>query len=104
MGAMWISRSYGHAVLTGIIADFTASEIMRQAALVMIGPNKVPYCVHKSLLCYYPQFFRGALEGKFEEGEKQGVWLDTEDEATFNLFLHWMYSGDIVLPRTPKER
>ena len=50
------------------------------------------FAVHKVLLCYYSGYFNAALNGSFEEAEKDTVSLPTEDPQIFECFMHWVYT------------
>lgn len=43
------------------------------------------------LLCKYSKFFRAALESDFQEAHTKTIELPEDDEATIELFVHWLY-------------
>ncbi|KAK5114023.1 hypothetical protein LTR85_010329 [Meristemomyces frigidus] len=65
---------------------------------VVVGFEQVRFTVHKGLICRYGDFFRGAFEGNFKEGEEQEVELKQESVKDFAIFLHWLYARAIHLP------
>ena len=49
-----------------------------------VGPEESLFTVHKSLLCHYSDFFRGAfLNDVFEEAKEGVVRLKEEDCRTY---------------------
>jgi len=65
---------------------------------VIVGFSKVPFRVHRDLICYRSEYFRGAFEGGFAESAKGEVSLKQESVKYFALFLAWLYAGKILLP------
>lgn len=64
-----------------------------------VGPDEVPFGVHKDLLCQYSTFFRNALNGGFKESKENTVKLPTETPAMFRIIVDWLY-----YQRLPKSR
>lgn len=67
---------------------------------VVVGESdRKSFFLHRGLLAYYSGYFRAALQGNFREGKSGVIRLPTEDVATFQQFVHWLYTG-----RLPAER
>lgn len=56
-----------------------------------VGPDEVPFGVHKDLLCQYSTFFRNALNGGFKESKENTVKLPDETPAMFRIIVDWLY-------------
>ncbi|KXT02011.1 hypothetical protein AC578_6540 [Pseudocercospora eumusae] len=65
---------------------------------VVVGPEQVPFTVHIRLVSAFSEFFRGAFEGRFEEGRTGRVVLEDDSPAEFAMMLHWLYTGDVHVP------
>jgi BTB/POZ domain len=59
---------------------------------IKVGPQEIPFIIHKSIICSASPFFRRALEGQFKEGEESVVSLPEEDEETFESFMNVVYN------------
>jgi hypothetical protein len=66
--------------------------------VVKVGSEAKEYRLHKVLLTYYSEFFRGALASPstFKEADHGIVELADVEPATFNIFVDMMYSGTIA--------
>lgn len=64
--------------------------------------DQVKYKLSKNLVCYYSDFFDKAFNGDFIEGQEQVLYLTEEKKQTFELFIHWAYTGKLVLSVLPK--
>ncbi|KAL8850437.1 MAG: hypothetical protein Q9221_004579 [Calogaya cf. arnoldii] len=63
-----------------------------------VGPDAVPFFVHKSVLCDSSPFFNAAFNGQFQE--KVGSMELKEDTVeTVERFIYWLYKGDIKITR-----
>lgn len=67
---------------------------------ILVGQDETPFSIHKDLLCHYSSYFRAALNGGFEEAAKNEIKLLDEDPQIFNVFLEWLYTGNLYEPRT----
>lgn len=65
---------------------------------VAIGPLKQAFSIHKGLLCYYSDYFRGAFEGSFKEAVDGKIWLEKEDPAIFDIFNAFLYNRKLQNP------
>ncbi|KAG9964159.1 hypothetical protein KCU61_g3219, partial [Aureobasidium melanogenum] len=68
------------------------NNCFRGIVTVEVGPQKQAFSVHKDLLCYYSDYFRGAFEGSFKETVDGKIWLEKEDPAVFDIFNAFLYN------------
>ncbi|KAK4455069.1 hypothetical protein QBC34DRAFT_420730 [Podospora aff. communis PSN243] len=76
--------------------ETTISILNRQLAgrlvKLLVGPERVEWTIHESLLCANSKFFVAALRGPWKE--RKGVIELPEDEpAAFGLFANWIYES-----------
>lgn len=71
---------------------------------VLVGFDQIRFTVHRGLVCRYSEYFRGAFEGNFVEGQKQEVLLNQESAKDFALFLSWLYGQVIYLPTMDEHK
>ncbi|KAI9802100.1 MAG: hypothetical protein M1833_002021 [Piccolia ochrophora] len=62
---------------------------------VYVGPEQKKYTLHQTVLCSQSGFFRAAFEGSFREAVEDCIRLPDEDVATFELFIGWLYKGEL---------
>ncbi|KAK8226126.1 hypothetical protein HDK90DRAFT_505325 [Phyllosticta capitalensis] len=62
---------------------------------ILVGPHAQSFLVHRDVLAHHSAFFGAALNHTFAEGLSQELSLPAEDVATFELFLHWAYTGTL---------
>lgn len=80
--------------------------LMGGIARINVGPDRIPFEVHKKLLCDQSRFF----DGKFKEIERSNNARDEIDLPQFhpNTFIevvNWMYKGELNLaPRSSNYR
>jgi hypothetical protein len=73
-------------------------------AVVLVGPEKHRFDLHRGLLCKTSDFFKAAFEGKFMEAEGT-LALPEQDPGLFKYFIHWLYTGSLrgyLYPPTKK--
>ncbi|KAL9121217.1 MAG: hypothetical protein Q9187_002226 [Circinaria calcarea] len=78
-----------------------ASKLPRSSAfdnivIVLIGREKVKFELHKGLLMYYSEYFRGAFNGSFKEAEENTVHLPEEKVEVFKLVNSWLYTRHLA--------
>jgi hypothetical protein len=69
-----------------------------------VGRDRVPIMVHKELLCYCSEFFRGAFEGGFRESEEKSLGLSYVEREVFRLFQHWLYAQTSRCEAEPQQK
>ena len=77
--------------------------------VIEIGPQQATYRIHKALLLHHSDYFRKALQQCWKEGEERRVIIDDFEEPAFDVFVEWLYAGNIPqfaedwLQREPQE-
>ncbi|OJD38061.1 btb poz domain containing protein [Diplodia corticola] len=54
------------------------------------------FLVHRKLICAFSPFFNAACRGPWKEHREGIVTLPEEDPATFELYVKWLYTGELV--------
>lgn len=62
--------------------------------IVLVGPEKYRFEIHKTLVCGESDFFKAALNGNFKEADGT-ITLPEQDPATFKSFVYWLYTGSL---------
>lgn len=70
---------------------------MSDTVVVKIGAGEKKYTLHKRLLEYHSEYFRGVRRGRFRETEDGVIGLDDIDTDTFDIFVDWMYEKKLPL-------
>ncbi|KAJ8112978.1 hypothetical protein OPT61_g4787 [Boeremia exigua] len=73
---------------TGHMAEY----VHEGTVIIRVGPEGVPYHVHKALLRHHSEYFTRALNGNWKEAEENLITLDDVDCSTFDTFVHWIYT------------
>ncbi|KAF7192089.1 hypothetical protein HII31_06475 [Pseudocercospora fuligena] len=68
-------------------------EFLQDVGTVLVGPSKTPFTVHRGLMSARSEYFRGAFEGQFAEGESGIIKLDEEDPIVLIMLLHVLYES-----------
>jgi hypothetical protein len=55
--------------------------------LVRIGPNSTCYQILRALPLHYADYFRGALQPCWKEGEEQKIVIEDLETAPFVIFV-----------------
>ncbi|KAH7094574.1 hypothetical protein FB567DRAFT_600176 [Paraphoma chrysanthemicola] len=63
--------------------------------VVEIGTGPVRHHVHKALLQYHSEYFRGVFNGPWKEAKEGVVRLSDIEPSVFSLFVHWLYSQQL---------
>ncbi|KAI5212217.1 hypothetical protein AUEXF2481DRAFT_24503 [Aureobasidium subglaciale EXF-2481] len=69
----------------------TASAF-RGLVTIEVGPNEQVFSIHKDLLSFYSDYFRGAFENGFKEAVEGKMSLLDEDSETFYIFNTFVYT------------
>ncbi|KEQ74392.1 hypothetical protein M436DRAFT_80821 [Aureobasidium namibiae CBS 147.97] len=69
---------------------------------IEVGSKKKIYVIHKDLLRFYSDYFRGAFSGSFKEAIEGKVSLPEEREAVFDIFTQFLYSRLLADDRDEK--
>ncbi|KAH0367800.1 hypothetical protein KCU65_g4458, partial [Aureobasidium melanogenum] len=62
---------------------------------VEVGSGKKKFVIHKDLLTFYSDYFRGAFNGSFKEAAEGKLSLLDEDVEVFDIFHKFLYTGSI---------
>lgn len=62
--------------------------------VVLVGPEKQCFEIHKALICSRSDFFKAAFTGNFKEADGT-LTLPEDDPATFKHFVHWIYTDSL---------
>ena len=62
---------------------------------IYVGPKRKKYLVHKALLVRSSPFFEKALQGQFQEGLANAVYLPEDEPKGFEIYVHTIYTGEI---------
>ena len=60
---------------------------------IVVGCDKTKYILHKSLICHYSSYSKGAFEGRFQEAETKNLNLEEDEPEIFEMFARALYSG-----------
>ena len=63
--------------------------------VVEVGLEKQAFSIHKDLLCFYSDYFRGAFDSGFKEAVEGKLSLPTEDPAVFDIFNGFIYTRQL---------
>lgn len=72
------------------------------SALIYVGADNHCWVLPVDLLCHVSTFFKAALKGGFEEAKEKRVTLKEEDPSAFELFVLWLYKGQILNSKKPE--
>ncbi|KAL6716043.1 hypothetical protein ACLMJK_007005 [Lecanora helva] len=65
---------------------------------LIVGPDKVPFIVHKTQLCEASSFFKAAFHTTFyKEGSENKMQLAEDKASTVDLFVQWLYKKECEL-------
>jgi hypothetical protein len=62
---------------------------------VKVGPKKKPFLIHKDLLVFYSDYFRGAFNGSFSEATKGSIYLADERVDVFTIVNQFVYTRQL---------
>ncbi len=64
---------------------------------LFVGPDKIAYNVHQSILCDASNFFQAAFYGKFKESSDRSMSLPDDEIDPVERMIGWLYSAKIQL-------
>ncbi|THX02282.1 hypothetical protein D6D13_08370 [Aureobasidium pullulans] len=76
-------------------APSNGSNCFRGIVVVEVGLEKQAFSIHKDLLCFYSDYFRGAFDSGFKEAVEGKLSLPTEDPAIFDIFNGFIYTRQL---------
>ncbi|KAG9554179.1 hypothetical protein KCU71_g10192, partial [Aureobasidium melanogenum] len=65
-------------------------------ATILVGPDKLLFVIHHTLLCSKSQYFTKALTGSFEESQTGIVILEDVSPVLFQILVTWLHNGKII--------
>ncbi|KAM0804895.1 hypothetical protein BDR22DRAFT_884989 [Usnea florida] len=65
---------------------------------VFIGAKRKVFRLHEDLLCDRSDYFKATFQGEFIEGKSKELYLPEDNDASFELFVNWLYGGNIKPP------
>ncbi len=71
---------------------------------VIVGSAEASFNVHKNFVCNASPFFEGACNSLFKEALNDEVYLPDADPEAFDIFMEWVYTKRIRLPRHPPDK
>ncbi|KAL8679319.1 MAG: hypothetical protein Q9224_007049, partial [Gallowayella concinna] len=74
-----------------------------QLVVLLVGPDRKPYHVHRDLICDRSAHVRAALQGQFQEASTGQVEFPEDEQATFELFIRWLYDSTDRICSTPEQ-
>ncbi|THY15521.1 hypothetical protein D6D00_09331 [Aureobasidium pullulans] len=78
-----------------------SSKSYKETVVLIVGPSKEAYTLHKDLLCFYSDFFRAAFNGSFKEATERKIELPDLETNVFEAFQVWLYTQS--LPKNEEE-
>lgn len=64
---------------------------------VLVGEDEEKFSVHKDSICEKSKFLSAAVSsGRWREGKKKLVRLPDIRSDKFRLYVHWVYTGEVV--------
>ena len=72
---------------------------------IFVGPTRKTFRVHEALLCDRSDYFKATFQGSFTEATTKELYLPDDNDASFQLFVNWLYGGDphVGRPKTDDE-
>lgn len=67
---------------------------------VVVGAEKQCFYIHPSALAARSKFFEAALKKEWRPNNEQPVELPEDDPDSFNIYLRWLYFGNVALQPT----
>ena len=67
-----------------------------EIALLIVGPRKAVFGMHKGLLCSVSSYFKAALQGGSKEAQEQRIELPDDDPFVIKRFQLWLYTQKVL--------
>ncbi|KAI5251711.1 putative autophagy protein Apg5 [Aureobasidium subglaciale] len=78
---------------TSSLSKRPTNECFASLVTVEVGAEKKRFTIHKNLLCFYSDYFRGAFNGNFKEANEKKISLPDEDLGLFWIFHGFIYTN-----------
>ena len=79
-----------------LIRDILRIDLLDEISLLIVGPEKILFGMHKGLLCSVSTYFKAALQGGFKEAEEQRIELPDDDVSVIKRFQLWLYTQKVL--------
>lgn len=70
---------------------------------IYVGAKRKAFRVHEDLLCDRSDYFKATFHGEFAEAKAKELYLPEDNDASFELFVNWLYGGDLRMGRPSKD-
>ncbi|KAL9133731.1 MAG: hypothetical protein Q9175_005086 [Cornicularia normoerica] len=70
---------------------------------VFVGAKRKTFRLHEDLLCDRSDYFKATFIGEFAEAKSKELYLPEDNDASFELFVNWLYGGNIKPPSKDDE-
>ena len=70
---------------------------------IFVGAKRKTFRLHEDLLCDRSDYFRATFHGEFAEAKSKELYLPEENDASFELFVNWLYGGTFKPPSKDDE-
>ena len=65
---------------------------------IFIGLKRRTFHLHEDLLCDRSDYFKVTFQGEFIEADSKELYLPDDNDASFELFVNWLYGGNLKRP------
>lgn len=76
--------------------------LSRDMVDIYVGSENTHWILHEKLLCYRSKFFRDIFYTRSER-RNQAFGLPDEEDEPFRLFVGWLYSASLPVPKEEKD-
>ena len=70
---------------------------------IYVGAKRKTFRLHENLLCDRSDYFKATFQGEFAEAKSKELYLPEDDDASFELFVNWLYGGTFKPPINDDE-
>ena len=70
---------------------------------IEVGPEKVPFVIHKGFICTESTFFDAAFNTSFKEETTQSVHLPADDPIVFDVIHKFLYTKYLSIPHEGED-
>lgn len=70
---------------------------------VFVGAKRKTFRLHEELLCDRSDYFKATFQGEFAEAKSKELYLPDDNDASFELFVNWLYGGNLKPPSKDEE-
>ncbi|KAL2072711.1 hypothetical protein VTL71DRAFT_12054 [Oculimacula yallundae] len=62
---------------------------------ILVGPDEVPFRVHKNVICEASDYFDAAFKSGFKEADEGIIRMSEENPLVFRKLLAWLYNSKL---------